>query len=490
LGRERIAALALVSLTLAAFPLLGLGASAEHAPDASPPEPHRETAHPAYGLPTANDPTCADTPAAWTPPPAVPYPDVVDDIVRTGETDPSFSGSGLATFGGMALVADRSGENRLVDIREPTDPSVFATFGNNDKRDAQLLAFDDCRLYGILVTDFGSDVIEVWNLTDPRSPELVTEIETEDGTHNVALIPGTPILYNAQAGGGGPDGYLTFTDDGPLSDGYEISAFGFEVSSNGTSGSAETEVFDLSDPANPEEVAGFDNGYACHDITFHIDPGADRYRGYCAGIETVQIWDVSQPRAPSVVHTMAYPHAREPVPPTAAAPAAFAHFATIGDDGDTLIVGDETGGGSAPACDASIGTSQGRVTGPAGNLWFYDVSDEQGPQLMGSYSPTNDNVDDAQGGSLPGGALSEATDYEPCTAHFGRVIGQQDRIAVGFYGAGVHLVDFSDPTDPRSLASWDADESIWDVVPYRGHLVTGNQAAGADVLSLVPGAGS
>lgn len=450
---SRVVPLLALALLVAAVP----GGLAAHAPDAQPAQPHRTTAHPAFGFPTSNDPTCAATPDAWTPPPAAPIPDPVGGLDPVPAPSPGIQAAGLTVFGGLAVVSAQAGDNRVYDVSDPDDVRALAAFGRAPTRDVQTIAFPDCRLFAVFAVEASPDRLEVWNLTDPRDPTLAAEILPPAGTHNLAVVPGTPIVYNANAVGGGID----------RSAGEPL---------------GQTEIYDLSDPSNPERVRVWENGYGCHDVTFHVDPASQRFRGYCAGVQVVQIWDATSPADPSIVHTMPFRHAVDPLPGTGVHRATIAHMATASQDGETLVVGDETLGGQAPACDAHAGAFGRSASGPAGNLWFYDVSNESDPTLRGGYSPHRTQPGDA--GEPVDAALGR---LDTCTSHFGRVFGGRDWIAAGFYGAGVHVVDFSDPANPRPVASWDeGTDEIWDVAVDRGRLYAGNQGDGMDVLELVP----
>jgi len=447
-----VAIVVAVMLPLASLAALAPAAGAAHAPDATPPEPHRTTAHPAYGLPTVNDPTCADGDDDWTPPDLAPLPDELGSLSLAASPAPDVATGGMAVFGGLAILAGQGDGNLVYDITDPANPDPLATYGEEDTRDVQTLAFPDCRLYAVQAGEF-PDRIEVWDLTDPTDPTKVSQLEP-DGTHNAGIVPGTPILYNANSGGGG-------VAAGPLPP------------------TGETEIYDLSDPSDPEQIRVWENGYGCHDITFHIDPAEGFHRAYCAGIEATQIWDLADPTDPEVVATIPFPHGEEELPPTAASPAAFSHLAMVSDDGETLIVGDETGGGLAPGCDVHAETEDLSLTGPAGNLYFYDVSDESDAELEGAFSTNSSYVDPLHG--------NRVEVVQECTAHFGRVVGTRDVAAVAFCETGIALVDFSDPSTPRLIDQYRSSASYWDAWSYRGTVYGSDRDGGLDVLDLGPG---
>jgi hypothetical protein len=107
---------------------------------------------------------------------------------------------------------------------------------------------------------------------------------------------------------------------------------------------------------------------------------------------------------------------------------------------------------------------------PAGALWFYDVSDETNPILQGWFSP---------GQQIP-------DLYDTCTAHHGRLLPTpgQDLLAMAFYGAGVVLIDFTDPTLPVMVDQFNQGTDTWEVWYADGYLFTGDLARGMDVFKF------
>jgi hypothetical protein len=124
-----------------------------------------------------------------------------------------------------------------------------------------------------------------------------------------------------------------------------------------------------------------------------------------------------------------------------------------------------------------------QASGPVGNLWFYDITDEEDPQLQGWISPTHhytsnpphdDRLTEIGGAGVPAG----------CTAHFGQLLPQENMLAMAFYGAGVVIIDFNDPMNPMIVDQWNENTNVWDVWFYQGYLFTGDLARGMDILTL------
>ncbi len=421
----------------------------------------QKAAHPSFGFPTINAPTqnlTGEVPAWWTPPAAVEVPDTITGLAHeTRIADEEERGAGIAIFGSLAIVPGFIDPTSIYDISDPKNPTHLADLEEPPARDVDTLAFPDGRLFAAFATDAG--VVPIFNLTDPTDPEKVATIEPDRGSHNLGFVPGTPILYNSASLGGGD---------------------GSQVPGQGQEG---TVIYDLSDPANPEMVTDFENGYSCHDISFFIEPSEGTYRAYCAGLQMTQIWDIQDPRDPEVIVDVPVHHGVAGAPSAGVGSVMFSHLAMTNRDGTILIVGDENGGGVAPACDAHVEGAGMSASGPTGNLWFYDVSDEEDPQLLGWISPTahytenpphDDRLTEIGGAAVPAG----------CTAHFGHLLPEDGKLAMAFYGAGVLIIDFSDPQNPIITEQWTDNANLWDVWYYQGYLFTGDLARGMDVFTL------
>lgn len=414
--------------------------------------------HPAYGYPTFTTvpQDAPGLPSWWEPiqPANATLEDLsLEHVGEDPDGDASY-GTGIAIFGKLVIVPGRStGNSWIFDISNPESPELISRF-EAPGRDVDTLAFPDGRLFAVFATDGGA--IPIWNITNPREPSKATLVSPDRGSHNVGIVPGTPILYNSASRGGGAGSNLeTLAAEG-------------------------TAIYDLSDPSQPELLQDFENGYSCHDISFSIRTDQGEYRAYCAGHEVTQIWDIEDPADPRVISTIPVHHGTPDFPSTGGTIARFSHLAMTDQTGDVLIVGDETGGGGAPGCDATLQQAPRTVSGPLGNLYFYDISDEEDPEYMGSISPNSTALmtDEVQEDPRRG--------VSPCTAHFGRLVPHPERalFAVAFYGRGVNVIDFTEPTNPRIVDQWNDGTNTWDVWYYNGYLFTGDTARGMDVLRI------
>ncbi len=410
--------------------------------------PGQYESHPAFGFPTngmlpvsgdgETRKVLPDGKIQWYRPAGRALPAAIEGIEAVTHVEGTSTGGGIAVFGPLAFIGHRvDGPLQVIDISDPRSPVQLGEAAEVPVRDADPIHYPDGRL--VVVTTAGSGEQYVTDVSDPAAPSLLAAVSTDHGNHNIAVVPGTPVVYNS-----GSNGVI--------------------------------DIVDYSDPEDPVE-GSFDNGQGCHDITFHIDNEAGRYRAYCAGYGQTQIWDIADPLDPQMVKRIPYPGMEQGLPlvgdatvPDSGAvfPLSFSHLAMVDHDASVLIVGDETGGGAINGCDFYAEAMGGSLSGPVGNLWFYDISDEAQPELLGHVSPS---YTDAVGGS--------------CTAHFGRLVEDTGLLVMGFYAAGVVLVDFTDPSEPLIRDRFDTEGSIWDVWYHQGYLFTGDMSRGMDVLELV-----
>ncbi len=469
----------LLSLALVAVTIAGCVSEEDPEPEIEVPEtPTVEVpeappvvTHPEYGFITKDDlleggPEHFPLPGQYSGnnPPGNPYvwrkpmfhdfgefPTGIDFKTMTGNVS---GGNGISVFGPIAAVGTSGGPMHVISIADPLSPVVVSKI-DVPMRDSDIIAYPDGRL--VVVSTGGGGQMYFTEITDPYNPVVIGQLQTPNNNHNIANVPGTPFVYNSPSDGGSSTGLpLVGVPQDPV---------------------GETDIITAEDPANPVLIRTWANGYGCHDVTFYMNAVEGKFRGYCAGIEALQIWDVTNVTEPTVISEWGWPSGGVHNA-GAVSLASFAHLAIPNHDATILILGDESGGGIAPACDFSVHepTTGTTATGPLGNLWFYDITDETTPVLKGSYSPSAHD----QRGS--------------CTAHFGRVVEDTNHVVMGFYSAGVVLVDFRDPQNPYEVAHYEKPApvigegegpgTVWDVWYYQGYLFTGDTSKGMDVLSL------
>ncbi len=170
---------------------------------------------------------------------------------------------------------------------------------------------------------------------------------------------------------------------------------------------------------------------------------------------------------------------RDPVNPTrlaAVADSNFAywHSATFNNDGTKILFSDEWGGGGSPKC---------RATDPR----------EWGADALFTIDPVTREMRFQSYYKLP----AVQTPLENCVAHNGSLIPIPDRdvMVQAWYQGGISVFDWTDPANPREIASFDrgplqADRpsfgGVWSVYWYNGYMYSSEISRGLDVTDLVP----
>ncbi|HUR61334.1 MAG TPA: hypothetical protein VM286_03090 [Candidatus Thermoplasmatota archaeon] len=420
----------------------------------------QNSAHPAYNWPTLAQPSrSSGTPAFWAPIDPTTIPATIADLQHLVKTPGVTKGAGIALFGSIAIVPGYGAPSYTVDISTPTAPKILGNFTSQlgSHRGATVIAYPTGRLVTVISTGSGLDV---WDISDPSKPSPLPPIEVP--SHKVGVVPGTPFVYNARSDGGG-----SFPAAGP---GNVDPALGTGI----------MDIYDFSDPENVITLEPFHNGYGCHHVYFWNSVEKNKYRGLCAGIEYTQIFDTADPAKPKLIVSVPYGHGVNGLPSGSASLASFSHYAGLSTDGTILLVGDESGGGLGPiGCTAAADTPAGRVGPPVGAVWFYDISTETDPQLVGWVSASQ-----LEKAGVSGAAAS-------CTAHHGRLIPVpgRDVLAMSFYGAGVVVVDFTalreGPGLTKVVAQYADNSNTWETWYYQGYLFTGDLNRGMDVLKMI-----
>lgn len=406
--------------------------------------------HPAYGfltngmLPEATDDqtrvVAADGTVQWFRPMGIDLPTAPSGFEHVAQVQGATGAAGISVFGPLAFLGGRgaSGPLQIVDISDLEAPELLSSTADIPVRDADTILYPDGRL--VLITTAGGGTQFATDVTDPENPVLLVAFDTPHNNHNIAVVPGTPLVYNSGSGG-------------------------------------IIDVVDYSDPENPATVGELNNGDGCHDITFFLDSERELYRAYCAAYPNTEIWDITDPANPTIHVEIPYPGIEQGLPvvgdgtlPDSGAqfPLSFSHLAMVNHDASVLIVGDETGGGAINGCDYyAAGES-----GPLGNLWFYDLSDEQNPQLVSHISPEfYDDPTDLAGS---------------CTAHFGRVLEDTGYLVMAFYTSGTLLIDFNDIADPVIVDRFVPEGGdVWDAQYHQGYLITGDIGRGMDLARII-----
>jgi hypothetical protein len=342
---------------------------------------------------------------------------------------------------GMAYLSSGSDGLRIVDVRDPANPVVLARdIPESSSRDVDLIHHPNGRLYAILA-DSSEQQMKLFDVTDPGNVTFVTKTATCD--HTVAVVPGTAVVYGS---------WSLCQASHP----QQVVA-------------GDVEILDFTDPAHPvsklfvfpavQMTAGGPKAItatSCHEMTFN----AALKRAYCAAISDTQVWDIADPLNPKIIAVIDDPLVN------------IHHSVWDADNGTLLIIGDEFTGVLAPTP-----TCSDKVQYPTSALAFYDVRDLAAPKRVGYYNIPYD--------AIQGSADSGKVQY--CSTHLGDVIEGADLIVMGWYSAGTVLVDFKDPANAKTVATWRAPgaTSVWEARYMDGYIYASDEVRGLDILKLV-----
>jgi hypothetical protein len=331
--------------------------------------------------------------------------------------------SDLAFWGNLAFNGNYDGW-RVIDISDPDNPTELAHPScNGDQGD--IVVWEN-----ILVRSWNSpktvdrtclgetvpagwEGVHVFDISDPINPTLEASVELECGSHTATVAgvhSGDLIVYsNISSSTGCAQAPMNPRAlDDPLGDFMDVIAV------------------PLDDPASAslihrEPLAGptTDVRTGCHDAGVIL---GDVNKAACAHADTINVWDISNPRDPALLFTIF-----EPGVGTAGTNGRW-HSAAFTWDGEVIVAGWEPGGGAEPEC---------QTTDPPEDksMFFYDGN--TGAKL-GTWV-------------LPRGQDGAG---ENCTIHNYNILPTRNGryiAASGNYQAGSWVTEFSNPGSPVTL---------------------------------------
>ena len=328
----------------------------------------------------------------------------------TGSRD--FAVAGTIRIDGV----DNSGM-QIIDITDPTQPTPVGLFEcTNAQGDIQVFTRETdgaTRTYATYTTDStgvtssacyktakannlgfrsedsGTFIVDI---TNPYAPELVRFVEIPAGSHNQTIHPSGNYMYNSNNELTRPNG-------------------------------AKVEYFDITDLSAPTKLGelSISPGLDSHDLSF----SPDGKRAYVAAVSHTLILNTEDPTKPSIIGRIVDPtvgimHQSEPV--------------TI----DDPILGERT----FLAITDEFAGAAGNGWCPGGGITIYDVTGdlEKTPVRVGYW-----NIPEFRpaGGGTAGQAADSTGTSLRCTSHVLRFYPEQKLMTIGWYNAGVRVVDIS-----------------------------------------------
>ena len=356
---------------------------------------------------------------------------------------------------------------------------------------------NDCAKGGVQDPSEHMAGVRIYDVSNPRSPKLLTNVQTCKGSHTHTIIPSTTdkgVLYIYVSGNQNarPETELAGCNNGtdpaeqknslfqldvikvPLAHPEQAQVVtGARIFSDMTpaptrAGGARRGRRDAADTLPPPRPTGPRN---CHDVTAY--PALHLLAGACASYGLLV--DVSNPE--------------KPVRLDAKADTNFSlwHTAVFSNDGSKVVFTDEWGGGTQPMCQATSMMEMG------GNTILTIGADKKLTQHAYYKIPT------AQ------------TAQENCVSHNGGLVPVpgRDIMVQGWYQGGVNVTDFTDPDHPFEIAYFDRGPAdpppapgdttggavsrirgtiggSWGAYYYNGLVYSSELARGLDVLELLP----
>jgi hypothetical protein len=397
--------------------------------------------------------------------------EMVGSVVR-GKPLSTYRNSDLAFWGRLAFAGHYEGF-QIVDVGNPREPEVLADVAcpgsQHDVSVWQNLLFVSVETprsspaCDSTTQSPGFEGIRIFDVSNPRSPQLITGVPTDCGSHTHTLVPDPRnrrvLLYVASytaaplpVSAYGNECKRWEDEAGTVPAHNKISVVEVPLRSP-----AESRV--VSEPRFPLNVYR-DGWTGCHDITVFME--IEKAASACMG--EGQIWDISDLENPRTIARVHNPNVE------------FFHSATWSYDGRRVIFGDEAGGGTQARC---------RSTDPAtlGALWFYDARDLD--VMNGTtVSPWRSSwkVPRVQEKLTPEQPL------EPnCTMHNFNTLPtkQGDVLVSSAYAAGTTMVDFSNIYRPKEVGHLDPEgANTWSSYWYNGHIYTNDGGRGVDVIKV------
>jgi hypothetical protein len=316
---------------------------------------------------------------------------------------------------------------RIIDISSPSNPRSIlefeecnGVFGQGDVvvyGDILTRSWDNPATAGLTCDGEpvapGFEGIHVFDISNPRDPELVAEVQLNCGSHTATGVP----------------------------DPKNKRLIVYSTPSNASCEGIQPVEIPLRSPGSaralPFETAG--GGVACHDTGVIL---GKVLRAACAGGVGIAVWTMD----PREGGSLADPRLERVQPiVTTSNPGDFriGHSAAWSNDGETLIIGHEPGGGTRPRCQQ---TGTVYATQPDVPQDQYQVQSDDMKSLF--------FIDADTGATLGKWTLPrDQSKYENCTIHNYNVVPtkKRDVLVHGSYQSGISVVDFSDLSNIREV---------------------------------------
>jgi hypothetical protein len=356
------------------------------------------------------------------------------------------------------------------------DPSIY---GNLLFISAEAVrSRNDCGTQGVQHGSERMRGVRIFDVSDPRNPRLVKNVQTCRGSHTHTIVPhptdpaviyiyvgGSAVVRSAEEMAECSTGLVA---DNPNTAEYRVDIIRVPLAQPEQAAVVgHARIFEglqrapgragVSAEGNESVLGRRAAGpQGCHDLTSY--PAFNLVAGSCGSFGI--LLDATDPE--------------QPVRLDAAADVNFSlwHTAVFSNDARSVVFTDEWGGGTAPRCRASDPQRLGGNT-------VLRIND--GKMTQHAYFKM----------------LAAQTDTENCVSHNGGLIPVpgRDIMVQGWYQGGVNVFDFTDPDKPFEIAFFDrgpvdAERLVvggsWGAYWYNGYIYSSELHRGLDILEMMP----
>jgi hypothetical protein len=401
----------------------------------------------------------------------------------------AFINSDLAFRGDIVYQGNFTGFS-VWDVSDPAKPAHLSTVVcATDQGDPSIwgnLLFisaesprsrNDCGTQGVQNGSDRTRGVRIFDVSDPRNPRLVKNVQTCRGSHTHTIVPhptDQDVLYIYVGGSSSvrDSAEVAGCSSGTVDENPNTAQFRVDIIRVPLRNPEQSAVVgfarifeDLPRPPGRAGVALPDTATGrrasgptgCHDLTSY--PEFNLVAGSCGSFGI--LLDASDPE--------------HPVRLDAKSDLNFSlwHTAVFSNDGSSVVFTDEWGGGTSARC---------RITDPL--------------RLGGNTILSIDDGRMTQHGYFK--MLAAQTETENCVSHNGGLIPVpgRDIMVQGWYQGGVNVFDFTDPQNPAEIAYFDrgpvdANDLVvggsWGAYWHNGYIYSSELSRGLDVLELTPG---
>jgi hypothetical protein len=356
---------------------------------------------------------------------------------------------------------------------------------------------NDCAKGGVDDPKDAMRGVRIYDVSDPRAPKLVKNVQTCKGSHTHTVVPhptdkGVVYLYVSGSQGARPTTELAGCVNGTDPADEANSLFRLDVirvplaRPQDAAVVTGARIFTGLGPAPARggraraarPVPGADSAAMerigptgprnCHDVSAY--PAMGLLAGACSSYGL--LIDISDPERPRRLDAVADTNF------------SLWHTAVFSNDGKKVVFTDEWGGGTSPNCQAIHPLEMG------GNTTLV-IGDDKKLRQHAYFK-----------------IASAQTAQENCVSHNGGLIPVpgRDLMVQGWYQGGVNVIDFTDPDKPFEIGMFDRGPvdapagdapnsrargtiaGSWGAYWYNGYIYSSEMARGLDVLELVPSA--